>query len=57
MDKNNNLEQAIASVEMEGFTFTQKDKDICKALASGELSLSKFIKDCKAGKFRTYVGG
>ena len=57
MDKNNNLEQAIASVEMEGFTFTQKDKDICKALASGDLSLSKFIEDCKAGKFRTYVGG
>ena len=56
-DKTNTLEQAIASVEMEGFNFTQKDKDICKALASGEISLSKFIEDCKAGKFRSYVGG
>lgn len=56
-EKNNTLEQAIASVEMEGFNFTQKDKDLCKALASSELSLSKFIEDCKAGKFSPYVGG
>lgn len=51
------LEQAIASVEMEGFRFTEKDKKLCEALVSGKISFTKFIEDCKAGKFKAYVGG
>ena len=59
MDKKQkrSLEQAIASVEMEGFRFTEKDKKLCEALVSGELSIAKFLKDCKAGKLKNYVGG
>ncbi|MBR6046046.1 MAG: hypothetical protein IKP47_10480 [Ruminococcus sp.] len=51
------LEQAIASVEMEGFRFTDKDRKLCEALVSGEISFAKFIEDCKSGKFKAYVGG
>ncbi|MBR6102542.1 MAG: antitoxin VbhA family protein [Ruminococcus sp.] len=51
------LEQAIASVEMEGFRFTDKDRKLCEKLVSGEISFSDFLKDCKAGKFKAYVGG
>ena len=39
------LEQAIASVEMEGFRFTDKDRKLCEALVSGEISFAKFIED------------
>ena len=51
------LEQAIASVEMEGFRFTEKDKKLCEKLVSGEIVLSDFLNDCKAGKFKAYAGG
>jgi hypothetical protein len=54
--KKNTLEQAIASVEMEGFRFTEKDKKLCEKLVSGEIPYTKFITDCKAGKFKAYVG-
>ncbi|MBQ8965034.1 antitoxin VbhA family protein [Ruminococcus sp.] len=59
MDKKQkrSLEQAIASVEMEGFRFTEKDKKVCEALVSGELHIEKFLEDCKAGKLKYYVGG
>ncbi|MBR1383902.1 MAG: hypothetical protein IJ555_08875 [Ruminococcus sp.] len=59
MDKNKekSLEQAIASVEMEGFRFSDKDKKLCEKLVTGEISIAKFIEDCKAGKFKAYVGG
>lgn len=51
------LEQAIASVEMEGFRFTKNDKKLCEALVSGKIPFSKFIEDCKAGKFKAYLRG
>lgn len=49
------LEQAIASVEMEGFRFSETDRKLCEKLVSGEISLATFLNDCKAGKFSAYA--
>lgn len=54
--KKDALKQAIASVEMEGFRFSEKDKKLCEKLVSGEIPYAKFLADCKAGKFKAYVG-
>lgn len=50
------LEQAIASVEMEGFKITKQKKKLCEQLLNGAISYDKFLADCKAGKLSTYLG-
>ena len=50
------LRQAIASVEMEGFTMTDKKKKLCERLLTGSLPMDKFLADCKAGKLTAYLG-
>lgn len=50
------LEQAIASVEMEGFKFTDEKKKLCEALVDGDMSFDKFLKDLKEGKLSVRRG-
>ncbi len=49
------LEQAIASVEMEGFAFSAKKKKLCQDILEGVVSYEKFLADCKKGKFPNYL--
>lgn len=50
------LEQAIASVEMEGFKITDEKKKSCEQLLDGVISYDKFLADCKEGKLSAYLG-
>ncbi|MBP3271118.1 MAG: antitoxin VbhA family protein [Ruminococcus sp.] len=50
------LDQAIASVEMEGFKFSDKKKKLCEDLLDGVIPYDKFLADCKAGKLSAYLG-
>lgn len=50
------LEQAIASVEMEGFKITDEKKKLCEQLLTGAIPYDKFLADCKAGKLSAYMG-
>ena len=49
------INNAVASVEMEGFTITERHKDIALKLATGKLSYEQFLADCKSGKFDLYM--
>lgn len=49
------FEQAIASVEMEGFKITDEKKKVCEQLLNGEIPYDKFLADCKAGKLSEYL--
>lgn len=48
------LKQAIASVEMEGFTFKEEDVNIIRKLLNGEIDFKRFLDDCKQGNFKRY---
>ena len=40
------LNNAIASVEMEGFEFADGEKELCMAALAGKITKGDFIKNC-----------
>ena len=38
------LDNAIASVEMEGFVFSEGEKELCKKALEGKITKEEFIK-------------
>ncbi len=37
------IENAVASVEMEGFSIDEQSKDLCKKLLNNEISMEQYI--------------
>lgn len=37
------IENAVASVEMEGFSIDEQSKDLCKKLLNNEISMEEYI--------------
>lgn len=38
------IENAVASIEMEGYHIDEKSKELCKRLLSGEITMEEYIE-------------